>query len=199
VTEQTGSVVGHLTIPDRAEFFGRDAVAVARELIGSEFLVAGVGGILVETEAYALADPASHSFRGQTARNAPMFGKPGTAYVYRSYGLHWCMNIVCEPGNAVLLRALAPMEGIVVMQERRCVETLRLLASGPGRLSSALGIDASFNTRAVTELPFSLKLDRDADVVTGTRIGISRATHLPWRFGLAGSRFVSRPFSAPQT
>lgn len=187
-----------LAIPNFAEFFDRDAVTVARELIGCLFLVNGIGGVLVETEAYAQTDPASHSFRGQTARNAPMFGRPGTAYVYRSYGLHWCMNIVCQPGSAVLLRALEPTHGVPVMQERRGLEALRLLASGPGRLASALSIDALFNYLPVTDTPFSLECVNSADIITGPRIGISRATDQPWRFGLAGSRFVSKPFPARQ-
>lgn len=187
-----------LAIPNYAEFFDRDAVTVARELIGCLFLVNGIGGVLVETEAYAQTDPASHSFRGQTERNAPMFGRPGTAYVYRSYGLHWCMNIVCQPGSAVLLRALEPTHGVPVMQERRGLEALRLLASGPGRLASALSIDALFNYLPVTDTPFSLECVNSADIITGPRIGISRATDQPWRFGLAGSRFVSKPFPARQ-
>lgn len=190
--------MSHLAIPNSAEFFDRDAVIVARDLIGSRFLVNGIGGVLVETEAYALTDPASHSFRGQTPRNAPMFGDPGTAYVYRSYGLHWCMNIVCQPGSAVLLRALEPTNGVPVMQKRRGIEALRLLASGPGRLASALGIDVSFNYLSVTKIPFSLDHVKGADIITGPRIGISRATEQPWRFGLAGSRFVSKPFPTRQ-
>lgn len=190
--------MSHLAIPNSAEFFNRDAVIVARDLIGSRFLVNGIGGVLVETEAYALTDPASHSFRGQTPRNAPMFGDPGTAYVYRSYGLHWCMNIVCQPGSAVLLRALEPTNGVPVMQKRRGIEALRLLASGPGRLASALGIDVSFNYLSVTKIPFSLDHVKGADIITGPRIGISRATEQPWRFGLAGSRFVSKPFPTRQ-
>jgi DNA-3-methyladenine glycosylase len=190
--------VSDLAIPNYAEFFDRDAVTVARELIGCLFLVNGIGGVLVETEAYAQTDPASHSFRGQTERNAPMFGRPGTAYVYRSYGLHWCMNIVCQPGSAVLLRALEPTHGVPVMQERRGLEALRLLASGPGRLASALSIDALFNYLPVTDTPFSLECVNSADIITGPRIGISRATDQPWRFGLAGSRFVSKPFPARQ-
>jgi DNA-3-methyladenine glycosylase len=190
--------VSDLAIPNYAEFFDRDAVTVARELIGCLFLVNGIGGVLVETEAYAQTDPASHSFRGQTERNAPMFGRPGTAYVYRSYGLHWCMNIVCQPGSAVLLRALEPTHGVPVMQERRGLEALRLLASGPGRLASALSIDALFNYLPVTDTPFSLECVNSADIITGPLIGISRATDQPWRFGLAGSRFVSKPFPARQ-
>lgn len=180
-----------------AFFFGRHAVEVARDLIGARFLVTGTGGIIVETEAYMPDDPASHSFRGKTARNAPMFGEPGTAYIYRSYGLHWCMNVVCMPGSAVLLRALEPVCGLAFMSERRGVTEPRLLASGPGRLCQALGIDAGLNGRSLSTHPFSLLPGDPAAIVTGTRIGISRAKHHPWRFGLAGSRFLSRPFPSP--
>lgn len=179
-----------------ASFFDRDAVGVARDLIGAAFLVGSAGGVIVETEAYTPDDPASHSYRGQTVRNAPMFGDPGTAYVYRSYGLHWCMNVVCERGSAVLLRALEPAWGLGLMRERRGVSDPRLLASGPGRLSQALAIDAALNGRPVTALPFALRLAPPAELVTGTRIGISRGTERPWRFGQAGSRFLSKPFPA---
>ena len=175
-------------------FFERDAVVVARELIGARFLVGETGGIIVETEAYTPDDPASHSFRGQTVRNTPMFGAPATAYVYRSYGLHWCMNIVCEPGSAVLLRALEPTSSLAVMGERRGFSEPRLLCSGPGRLSQALGIDATLNGKSVLERPFALLKGEQADIVTGTRIGISRGVEQPWRFGKAGSRFFSKPF-----
>jgi DNA-3-methyladenine glycosylase len=180
-----------------ASFFDRDAVIVARALIGTVFMVGSAGGVVVETEAYTRDDPASHSFRGQTPRNAPMFGQPGTAYVYRSYGLHWCMNIVCHPGSAVLLRALEPTHGWAVMTERRGVDDPRLVASGPGRLSQALGIDGLLNGRSVLDLPFSLHPGEPVDVVAGPRIGISRGMDRPWRFGLAGSRFLSRPFRVP--
>lgn len=180
-----------------SSFFDRDAVDVARDLIGAEFLVAGVGGIIVETEAYTLDDPASHSFRGETRRNAPMFAGPGTAYVYLSYGVHWCTNVACRPGCAVLLRALEPTSGCPAMSERRGVAEARLLASGPGRLSQALGIDDALNGRSILELPFSLRRGEPAEVVTGPRIGISRAQERPWRFGRAGSRFLSKPFAIP--
>lgn len=177
------------------EFFERDAVDVARALIGVELLVAGVGGWIVETEAYTPDDPASHSHRGRTARNATMFGPPATAYVYRSYGLHWCLNAVCRPGSAVLLRAIEPICGVDVMKARRSVDSMRLLASGPGRLCQALAIDRTHDGASLLESPFSLGAARPhLDVICGPRVGITRATTKPWRFGLAGSPYLSRRF-----
>jgi DNA-3-methyladenine glycosylase len=175
-------------------FFDRDAVTVARELIGAELQVGRAGGIVTETEAYRDDDPASHSYRGQTPRNAAMFGRPGTAYVYRSYGLHWCLNAVCRPGSAVLLRAIEPRWGLDLMIGRRGVKELRKLASGPGRLAQALGVDAGLNGWSLSDPPFALRLSPGQDIVSGIRIGISQARHEPWRFGLAGSAFLSRPF-----
>lgn len=177
------------------EFFERDAVDVARELIGVELLVAGVGGWIIETEAYTPDDPASHSHRGRTARNATMFGPPGRAYVYRSYGLHWCLNAVCRPGSAVLLRAIEPICGVDVMKARRSVDSMRLLASGPGRLCQALAIDRTHDGASLFENPFRLGAARpDLEVICGPRVGITRATSNPWRFGLAGSPYLSRRF-----
>ena len=183
--------------------FAAAAPEVARRLIGVTLLVDGVGGTIVETEAYDQADPASHTFGGPTLRNAAMFGPPGCAYVYRSYGLHWCINTVCREaghGAGVLLRALEPTHGIATMQARRGLQDVRLLCAGPGRLAQALGIDASFNARPLHLPPFALLEPDDAtgvDVVAGPRIGISRAVDVPWRFGLRGSRYLSRRFTPP--
>ncbi len=177
-------------------FFDRPSPAVAQELVGSTLLVDGVGGIVVETEAYAHHEPASHSFRGPTARNAVMFGAPGHAYVYRSYGIHWCLNVVCA-GGAVLIRALQATVGMDAMAARRGTDRVTLLASGPGRLGQALAIMPAHNGLPLDRPPFIL-LAREfpAALSVGPRIGISRAVDLPWRFGLAGSPFLSRRFPA---
>jgi DNA-3-methyladenine glycosylase len=180
-------------MPDgiEAAFFDRHPVDVARDLIGVRLVVAGTGGMIVETEAYARDDPASHSFRGPTLRNAAMFGSPGTANVYRSYGLHWCLNIVCVPGSAVLLRAVEPDRSLDVMRTRRGLQAERLLCAGPGRLAQALGVDASWNGRPLSDL---LERKSRPVLVTGRRVGISKAVDREWRFGAAGSAFLSRPF-----
>ena len=182
-----------------ANFFARDAVTVAKALIGVRLLVDGVGGIVVETEAYDREDPASHSFNGPTKRNAVMFGPPGRAYVYRIYGAHWCLNAVCggEPRGAVLIRALEPTEGIGRMRRRRGLKDERLLCSGPGRVCEALGITSAQNGLALDKPPFSVspRLDH-VTIATGPRIGITKAVDLPWRYGLQGSRFLSKPFRA---
>lgn len=181
----------------RAEFFTGDAVSVARDLIGATLLVDGVGGRIVETEAYDAQDPASHSFSGKTSRNAAMFDRVGHAYVYRSYGIHWCFNIVCSrqsPGSAVLIRALEPLAGIDVMMSRRGAVAERALCGGPGRLAQALGIDARLNGAPLDRPPFELHASDGAEtVVAGPRIGISKAAETPWRFCLAGSRYLSKP------
>ena len=175
-------------------FFARPVVTVAAELVGCTIEVDGVGGIIVETEAYDRTDPASHSFKGQTRRNASMFGPPAHAYVYRSYGLHWCLNIVCEPGSAVLIRAIEPRSGIDVMERRRGLASPRLLCAGPGRLTQALGITDDHDGRAVGSAGFSiLDASEPVTVIADRRIGITRAVDQPWRFLAAGSRFVSRP------
>jgi DNA-3-methyladenine glycosylase len=174
-----------------------DADQVARQLIGVTLLVNGVGGRIVETEAYDRADPASHSYAGPTQRNLAMFGPPAHAYVYLSHGIHWCLNFVCREsghGAGVLIRALAPETGIARMVERRGTPDLRKLCSGPGKLAQALGVTHAMNGAALAAPPFTLLAPVDAvDVVSGPRIGISKAVDLPWRFGLAGSPYLSRP------
>jgi DNA-3-methyladenine glycosylase len=178
--------------------FTRDSPQVARRLIGTTLLVDGVGGIIVETEAYDAQDPASHSFSGPTPRNAVMFGPPGCAYVYLSHGIHWCLNFVCREvghGAGVLIRALEPTTGISTMMDRRRQRDLRLLCAGPGRLAQALAITRELNGKRLDLPPFSLTAATTRiRVVCGPRIGISKAVDQPWRFGLSGSRFVSRPF-----
>ena len=180
-----------------SEFFARSVHDVAPDLIGVTLLVDGVGGRIVEVEAYDHEDPASHGFRGRTERNASMFGPPGHAYVYRSYGIHWCLNLVCEEvgvANAVLLRALEPTRGLEQMRARRGLEDERLLCSGPGRLCQALGVTREHDGLPLDRAPFELSAgDSPVDVVNGPRIGITRAAELPWRYAEAGSRFLSRP------
>jgi DNA-3-methyladenine glycosylase len=182
--------------PVDVDFFARDALVVARGLIGATLAFAGVGGIIVETEAYRPDDPASHAYRGRTPRNAPMYGAPGTAYVYRSYGLHWCLNAVCLPGSAVLIRAIQPQSGIAEMRGRRGTDDERLLCSGPGRLCQALGIDGTHNRLPLTAPPFEFERSRTdpATIVSGRRIGLTKAVEFEWRFGLAGSAYLSRGF-----
>jgi DNA-3-methyladenine glycosylase len=179
------------------DFFARRARDVARDLVGWTLLVDGVGGIVVETEAYEPDDPASHSFGGRTRRNATMFGPAGRLYVYRSYGIHWCANIVCAEdgvGSAVLLRALEPTAGIDVMRARRGLDDDRVLAAGPGRLTQALGITAAHDGLDLREPPFDLAAPQaPVEVVASPRIGITRAADRLWRYSLAGSSFVSRP------
>ena len=171
---------------------------VAPDLIGCTLLVDGVGGIVVEVEAYDHEDPASHGFRGPTPRNRSMFGPPGVAYVYRSYGIHWCLNLVCEhegTAAAVLLRALEPTDGVDRMRARRGAEDLRLLCSGPGKLCQALAVNGGHDGLPLDRPPFDLyPAAGRCEIVTGPRVGITAAAELPWRYGLAGSRFLSRGF-----
>lgn len=179
--------------------FDRPSEEMARLLIGATLLVDGIGGRIVETEAYDRTDPASHSFSGPTPRNQSMFGPPGRAYVYRSYGIHWCINFVCREeghGAGVLIRAIEPQYGIDEMQRRRGIEDVRLLCSGPGRVGQALGITHDLNGRRLDQPPFRVLAAPDSpQVIAGPRIGISKAMEVHWRFGLAGSRFLSRPFA----
>ena len=179
-------------------FFARSVHAVAPDLIGATLLVNGVGGLIVEVEAYHHTDPAAHSFRGPTARNQVMFGPPGYTYVYRSYGIHWCVNFVCEregSASAVLIRAIQPTHGIAAMRRRRRLHDERSLCSGPGKLTEALAITRAHNGLPLDAPPIALhaRLGK-VHVASGIRIGITKAVELPWRYGLKGSRFLSKPF-----
>jgi DNA-3-methyladenine glycosylase len=180
------------------DFFARSVHAVAPDLIGRSLLIDGVGGVIVEAEAYDQEDPASHGFRRRTTRNRSMFGPPGHAYVYRSYGIHWCLNLVCEEEGvaaAVLVRALHPTDGLDRMRARRGVDDLRLLCSGPGKLSQALGVTGKHDGLPLDRPPFQLLGARTpAEVASGPRIGITAAADRPWRYGLVGSPFLSRGF-----
>jgi DNA-3-methyladenine glycosylase len=184
--------------PLKRSFFARSVHEVAPDLIGATMLVHGIGGIIVEVEAYHHTDPAAHSFRGPTPRNEVMFGPPGFAYVYRSYGIHWCVNFVCEENgsaSAVLIRALQPTHGIPAMQRRRGLHEERSLCSGPGKLAEALGITEAHNGLPLDAPPIALHgRATKPDVVAGLRIGITKAVELPWRYGMQGSKFLSKPF-----
>ncbi len=186
--------------PLKRAFFARSVHEVAPDLIGATLLVDGVGGVIVEVEAYHHTDPAAHSYRGPTSRNRVMFGPPGFAYVYRSYGIHWCVNFVCEKegsASAVLIRALQPVHGIAAMQRRRALHDERLLCSGPGKLTQALGITDRYNGLPLDAPPIALHARAQTpDIASGLRIGITKAVELPWRYGLKGSKFLSKPFPA---
>ena len=179
-------------------FFARSVHDVAPELIGATLMVGNAGGVIVEVEAYHHTDPAAHSYRGPTPRNAVMFGPPGFAYVYRSYGIHWCLNFVCEAegsASAVLIRAIEPTEGLAAMRRRRGLPDARALCSGPGKLCEALGVTIKHNGLPLDRAPFELRARAEVpEIVTGPRIGITKAADYPWRFGLKGSRFLSKPF-----
>jgi DNA-3-methyladenine glycosylase len=176
---------------------------VAPDLIGVTFLCGSVGGTIVEVEAYDHEDPAAHGHTGRTPRNAAMFGPPGRAYVYRSYGIHWCVNFVCEEegsASAVLIRALEPTVGLDTMRERRGVHDVRALCSGPGKLCQALGIGREHDGRPLDRVPFKLtERDEAPAIVRGERVGISKAVEKPWRYGLADSPYLSRRFRPPKT
>lgn len=182
----------------RKSFFDRSVHDVAPELIGATLLVDGVGGIIVEVEAYHHTEPAAHSYNGETPRNAVMFGPPGFLYVYRSYGIHWCMNFVCEAAgsaSAVLVRALQPTQGLAAMKRRRGTIEERQLCSGPGKVCEALGVTRKHNGLPLDKPPFELRARADDfDVAIGVRIGITKAAELPWRYGVKGSPFLSKPF-----
>ncbi|HEV7411784.1 MAG TPA: DNA-3-methyladenine glycosylase [Bradyrhizobium sp.] len=179
-------------------FFARSVHEVAPELIGATLLVNGVGGVIVELEAYHHSEPAAHSFRGPTPRNMVMFGPPGFAYVYRSYGIHWCVNFVCEKqgsASAVLIRALQPTHGIPAMRRRRRLHDERSLCSGPGKLTEALAITHAHNGLPLDAPPIALFAHSEKpEIAVGVRIGITKAIDLPWRYGLKGSKFLSKPF-----
>ncbi|SIO54606.1 DNA-3-methyladenine glycosylase [Bradyrhizobium erythrophlei] len=182
----------------KRRFFDRSVHEVAPDLIGTTLLVDGVGGIIVEVEAYHHTDPAAHSFRGPTARNRVMFGPPGFSYVYRSYGIHWCVNFVCEEAgsaSAVLIRALQPTHGIPAMRRRRGLHDERALCSGPGKLCEALGITIKHSELPLDQPPIALHARTgQPEIVKGIRIGLTKAVELPWRYGLKDSKFLSKRF-----
>jgi DNA-3-methyladenine glycosylase len=186
--------------PLGVEFFDRSVHDVARDLIGCALLFDGVGGLIVETESYERDDPACHAYVGLTPRNAVLFGPPGRAYVYLSYGIHSLLNAVSEPEGsaaAVLIRALEPRWGVEEMRRRRGRAPMRDLCSGPGKLTEALGVGLELNGTSLTAPPFELRDRgeewRDVGVATGPRIGITQAAELPWRFCAKGSAYLSRP------
>jgi DNA-3-methyladenine glycosylase len=184
--------------PLKRAFFDRSVHEVAPDLIGATFLVNGVGGIIVEVEAYHHTDPAAHSYNGPTPRNQIMFGPPGFSYVYRSYGIHWCVNFVCEEAgsaSAVLIRALEPTHGLAAMRRRRGIGDERALCSGPGKLCEAMGISIAHSELPLDKPPIALfARTQKPEIAIGIRIGITKAVELPWRYGRKGSKFLSKPF-----
>jgi DNA-3-methyladenine glycosylase len=182
----------------RKSFFARSVHEVAPDLIGATFLVNGVGGIIVEVEAYDQTDPAAHSFRGPTPRNAVMFGPPGYTYVYLSYGLNWCVNFVCQAAGSaagVLLRAIEPTHGLAAMRRRRGITDAKALCSGPGKLCEALAITKALSELPIDRSPIALHArSGGAEIATGVRIGLTKAVDLPWRYGLKGSKYLSKRF-----
>ena len=197
-SKSTGAVSPRLGKPLKRSFFDRSVHEVAPDLIGATLLVEGVGGIIVEVEAYHHTEPAAHSFRGPTPRNRVMFGPPGFSYVYRSYGIHWCLNFVCEEegsASAVLIRALEPTHGLAAMRRRRGLDDERALCSGPGKLCEALGVTIAHSELPLDRPPIALHARiGKPDIVAGVRIGITKAVDLPWRYGLKGSKFLSKRF-----
>jgi DNA-3-methyladenine glycosylase len=197
-SKSTGAVSPRLGKPLKRSFFDRGVHEVAPDLIGATLLVDGVGGIIVEVEAYHHTEPAAHSFRGPTPRNSVMFGPPGFSYVYRSYGIHWCLNFVCEEegsASAVLIRALEPTHGLAAMRRRRGLDDERALCSGPGKLCEALGVTIAHSELPLDRPPIALHARiGKPDIVAGVRIGITKAVDLPWRYGLKGSKFLSKRF-----
>ncbi len=195
---KSGAPAPALDKPLKRGFFARSVHEVAPDLIGVTLLFNGVGGVIVEVEAYHHTEPAAHSYNGPTPRNLVMFGPPGFVYVYRSYGIHWCVNFVCEKKGsaaAVLIRALEPTHGLAAMRRRRGLDQDRALCSGPGKLTEALGITHAQNGLALDTPPFALHArNGKVDVVSGIRIGLTKAVDLPWRYGLKGSKFLSKPF-----
>ena len=197
-SKKSGATAPALGKPLKRAFFGRSVHEVAPDLVGATLLFNGVGGIIVEVEAYHHTDPAAHSYNGPTPRNQVMFGPPGFVYVYRSYGIHWCVNFVCEregSASAVLIRALEPTHGLAAMRRRRGLDDARALCSGPGKLTEALGITREHNGLVLDREPFALYARKaEVVVISGIRIGLTKAVDLPWRYGLKGSKFLSKPF-----
>jgi DNA-3-methyladenine glycosylase len=197
-TKSGRAAVPALGKPLKRAFFDRSVHEVAPDLIGATFLVNGVGGLIVEVEAYHHTDPAAHSYNGPTPRNRVMFGPAGFSYVYRSYGIHWCVNFVCEEegsASAVLIRALQPTHGLATMRRRRGMDDERSLCSGPGKLCEALGITIAHSELPLDKPPIALFARTEKpEIVAGIRIGITKAVELPWRYGLKGSKFLSKPF-----